>query len=107
MNNSNGIVAAHGAVFGFGLFEYICEAFADSFMRFFWDFGFQMSSPLLSMVLFGHILIVCIFHIFIVLYELHSRYINGLTTNLGCPNIPAFTPVFMDQKRANSGMLHV
>jgi len=69
VNNSNGIVAAHGAVLGFSLFEYVCEAFADSFMRFFWDFGFQTSSSLLSMVLFGHILIVYIFHIFIVLYE--------------------------------------
>jgi len=107
VNNSNGIIAAHGAIFGFGLFEYVCEAFADSFMRFFWDFGFQTSSPLFSMVLFDHIPIVCIFHIFIVLYESESRYINGLTINLGCPNIPAFTPVFMDQKRANSGMLHV
>jgi hypothetical protein len=107
VNNSNGGVAAHGTVFGFSLFEYVCEALADYFMRFFWDFGFQTSSALLNMVLFGHIPIVCIFHIFIVLYELKSRYINGLTMNLGCPNIPAFTPVFMDRKRANSRMLHV
>jgi len=107
VNNSNGIVAAHGAVFGFSLFEYVCEALADSFMRFFWDFGFQMSSTLLSMVLFGHILIVCIFQIFIVLYKLESRYMNGLTVNLGYPNVPAFTPVFMDQKRVNSRMLYV
>ena len=107
MNNSNGIVAAHEAVFWLSLFEYVCEAFADSSMRFFWDFGFQMSSTLLSMVLFGHIPIICILHIFIVLYELDSRYINGLTINLGCPNIPAFTPLFMDQKGANSRMLHV
>ena len=70
MDNSNGIVAVHGTVFWFNLFEYVCEAFADSFMRFFWDFGFQTSSALLSMNLFGHIPIVCIFRIFIVLYEL-------------------------------------
>jgi hypothetical protein len=36
-----------------------------------------------------------------------SRCINDLNVNLGCPNIPTFTPVFMDQKRANSGMSHV
>ena len=107
MNNSNGVVAVHGGILGFSLFEYVCEAFADSFMRFFWDFGFHLAFPLLNMVLFGHILIVCIFHIFIVLYESESRYINGLTMNLGCPNIPVFTPVFMDRKRANSVMLHV
>ena len=69
MNNRNGIVATHGAVFGFSLFEYVCGALADSFMGFFWDFGFQTSSALLSMNLFGRILIVCIFRIFIVLYE--------------------------------------
>jgi len=107
VNNSNGIVAAQGSILEFSLFEYVCGALADSFMRFFWGFGFQTSSPLLSMVLFGHILIVCIFHIFIVLYKLESRYINGLTVNLGCPNVPAFTPVFMDRKRVNSRMFHV
>jgi len=65
VNNSNSVVAAHGAVFGFSLFEYVCEALADVFL----DFGFQTSSPLLTMVLFSHVPIVCIFHIFIVLYE--------------------------------------
>jgi len=107
VNNSNGVVAAHGAVFGFSLFEYVCEALADSFIRFFWGFGFQTSSPLLSMVLFGYIPTVCIFHIFIGLYESESRYKTGLTVKLGWPNIRAFTPVFMDRKRANSGMPHV
>ena len=107
MNDSKGIVAAHGTVLWFSLFEYVCEALADSFMRFFWDFGFQMSFALLSMVLFGHILIRCMFHIFTILYELKLRYVNSPTVNLGYPNVPAFTPVFMDRKRANSRMFYV
>ena len=107
MNNSNGVVAAQPIIVGFSLFEYVCEAFADSFMRFFWGFGSQLSFPLLSMVLFNHVPIIYIIHIFIALYELEFRYMNGLSVNPCRPNVPAFAAVFMDQKQVNSRMFHV
>ena len=54
MNDSNGVVTCQGGILGFSLFEYVCEAFADSFMRFFSDFGFQTSSPLEYGVVWSH-----------------------------------------------------
>ena len=107
MNNGDGVVAAQETILWFSLFEHVCEALTDSFMRLFWGFGFQLSFPFLSMTLFNHILIICIVHIFIVLYEPKSRYMNGLTVNLGHPNVPASVALFMDQKRVNSTMFHV
>ena len=107
MNNSNGIVAAQETILWFSLFEHVCEALIDSFVRLFWGFGFQLFFPFLTMDLFDHILIICIVYIFIVLYEPKSRYMNSLTVNLGHPNVPASVALFMDQKRVNSTMFHV
>lgn len=107
MNNGDGVVAAQETILWFSLFEHVCEALTDSFMRLFWGFGFQPSFPFLSMNLFNHILIICIVHIFIVLYELKSRYMNGLTAILDHPDVSAFVVLFMDQKWVNSTMFHV
>jgi hypothetical protein len=107
VNNGDGVVAAQETILWFSLFEHVCEALTDSFMRLFWGFGFQLSFPFLGMTLFNHILIICIVHIFIVLYELKSTYMNGLTVNLDHPNVPASVVLFMDQKRVNSTMFHV
>jgi len=107
VNGSDGVVAAQEMILWFSLFECVCEALASSFMRLFLGFGFQLLFPFLSMDLFNRVLIICIVHIFIVLYELKSRYMNILNADLGHSNVPAFAASFINRKKVNSRMFHV
>jgi hypothetical protein len=107
VNGSDGVVAVQEMTLWFSLFECVCEALAGSFTLLFWGFWLQPSFPFLSIALFGRVLILYTVHIFIVLYELKSIYMNCLTVNLSGPNVPAFAALFANQKRVNSIMFHV